>query len=57
MPHTPSGGGSMTPLMLSLPLLRMSMKDLRSSVSAMALRIFGSSKGAALGLMIRLVET
>ena len=47
----------MTPLMSSLPLLRMSMKALRSSASAMAWRIFGSLKGAALGLMIRLLET
>ena len=57
MPQFPSGGGSITPLMSLLPWLRMSIIVLRSIASAMARRIFGLLNGAALGLMMRLLET
>ena len=57
MPHTPAGGGSMAPLTLLWPSSRMVLKACRSSVSAMARRIFSSSNGGFSRLTIRLVAT
>ena len=54
MPHTPSGGGCMTPPTLPLPSVMMSMKALRSRLSAIARRSSGSSNGGLSRLMIRL---
>src|SRR5580704_10199773 len=54
MPHTASGGGCMAPPMSPYPSVRMSMNALRSTASANARRISGSSKGVASRLMIRL---
>src|SRR5215831_5701551 len=54
MPHTPSGGGCMTPPMSPCPSVRMSMNALRSKLSASARRISGLSKGGASRLVIRL---
>jgi hypothetical protein len=51
MPQTPSGGGIIAPPTLAWPSARMSMKALRSSVSATARRISGLSKGGAVRLI------
>ena len=55
MPQLPSGPGSMTPPILPLPSVMMSMKALRSSASASAERILGSLNGATSRLTIRLI--
>ena len=57
MPLSPSGGGSIAPPMLACPSLRMSIKALRSRVSAIARRRSGLSNGGARELTIRLLLT
>src|SRR6266481_6839038 len=57
MPHTPSGGGSMAPLISPSPSFSMSMKACRSRVSASARRMRGSSNGGMSRLTRRLVLT
>ena len=52
MPHTPSGGGSMTPPTSPWPSVMMSMNAWRSRLSAIARRSSGLSKGGAVGLTI-----
>src|ERR1051325_8590674 len=53
MPQTPSGGGSSAPPMSPSPCPRMSIKDLRSRVSATASRTSALSKGG----LVRFIKT
>jgi hypothetical protein len=50
MPQIPSGAGSMTPPISPIPSVMMSIKALRSRLSAIARRSSGLSKGGAAGL-------
>src|SRR5215831_8394356 len=54
MPHSPSGGGCMTPPMSPCPSVTMSTKALRSKLRAIARRRSGLSKGGLPRLTIRL---
>src|SRR5437667_11740827 len=57
MPHSPLGGGCMTPPMSPWPSVRISMNSLRSGLSAIARRRSGLSKGGSFRLTIRLRAT